>query len=103
MSPLSSAGVEKIPNERHLQDDSGSDDLATSRTQESPPPRSRPLTSLLDWHISHEEIEKHRPRLRGAHLTGFLAFIAGTGFTLFGYDQGVLSALLTTKSVCGPL
>ncbi|ELU40160.1 sugar transporter [Rhizoctonia solani AG-1 IA] len=48
---------------------------------------------------SDEEIEKYRPRFRGARLNAFLAFIAGTGFTLFGYDQGVLSALLTTESV----
>ncbi|KAF8754048.1 Permeases of the major facilitator superfamily [Rhizoctonia solani] len=47
---------------------------------------------------SDEEIEKYRPRFRGARLNAFLAFIAGTGFTLFGYDQGVLSALLTTES-----
>ncbi|CAE6427030.1 unnamed protein product [Rhizoctonia solani] len=48
--------------------------------------------------ITEEEIEKYRPKFRGARLNAFLAFIAGTGFTLFGYDQGVLSALLTTES-----
>ncbi|THG95507.1 hypothetical protein EW026_g6162 [Hermanssonia centrifuga] len=37
------------------------------------------------------------PRLRGRKLTAALAFVAGTGFTLFGYDQGVMSALLTAK------
>ncbi|TFK49307.1 general substrate transporter [Heliocybe sulcata] len=35
------------------------------------------------------------PKLRGRKLNAALAFIAGIGFTLFGYDQGVMSALLT--------
>ncbi|KZT28010.1 general substrate transporter [Neolentinus lepideus HHB14362 ss-1] len=35
------------------------------------------------------------PKLRGRKLRAALAFIAGTGFTLFGYDQGVMSGLLT--------
>ncbi|OCB89042.1 general substrate transporter [Sanghuangporus baumii] len=39
----------------------------------------------------------NRPRLRGRTLTYTLAFVAGTGFTLFGYDQGVMSALLTAN------
>jgi hypothetical protein len=56
------------------------------------------------------------PRLRGRKLTAALAFVAGTGFTLFGcvfttelslaphsarsrYDQGVMSALLTAGQV----
>ncbi|OBZ76779.1 Sugar transporter STL1 [Grifola frondosa] len=37
------------------------------------------------------------PALRGRQLTAALAFVAGTGFTLFGYDQGVMSALLSAK------
>ncbi|KAH8106089.1 general substrate transporter [Cristinia sonorae] len=37
------------------------------------------------------------PRLHGRKLTTALAFVAGTGFTLFGYDQGVMSALLTAR------
>lgn len=41
------------------------------------------------------EIEALTPHLRGRALTAALAFVAGTGFTLFGYDQGVMSALLT--------
>ncbi|KIK65384.1 hypothetical protein GYMLUDRAFT_38835 [Collybiopsis luxurians FD-317 M1] len=34
-------------------------------------------------------------KLRGRKLTAALSFVAGTGFILFGYDQGVMSALLT--------
>ncbi|KAG1817366.1 general substrate transporter [Suillus variegatus] len=41
------------------------------------------------------EVASYAPRLRGRKLTVSIAFVAGTGFTLFGYDQGVMSALLT--------
>ncbi|THH13273.1 hypothetical protein EW146_g6921 [Bondarzewia mesenterica] len=42
-----------------------------------------------------QKVALHAPRLRGRKLNAVLAFVAGTGFTLFGYDQGVMSALLT--------
>ncbi|KAI0693572.1 general substrate transporter [Cytidiella melzeri] len=47
--------------------------------------------------VGHGELQAAAPplRLRGRKLTAALAFVAGTGFTLFGYDQGVMSALLT--------
>lgn len=41
------------------------------------------------------EVASNALRLRGRKLTISIAFVAGTGFTLFGYDQGVMSALLT--------
>lgn len=41
------------------------------------------------------EVASHALHLRGRKLTISIAFVAGTGFTLFGYDQGVMSALLT--------
>ncbi|KAH9928044.1 general substrate transporter [Amylocystis lapponica] len=44
-----------------------------------------------------EEVEAAMPSLRGRRLTAALAFVAGTGFTLFGYDQGVMSALLSAN------
>ncbi|CCM04837.1 uncharacterized protein FIBRA_07030 [Fibroporia radiculosa] len=44
-----------------------------------------------------DEIRAAAPSLRGRRLTAALAFVAGTGFTLFGYDQGVMSALLTAN------
>ncbi|KAI0771581.1 general substrate transporter [Trametes elegans] len=43
------------------------------------------------------EVAAAAPYLSGAALTAAIAFVAGTGFTLFGYDQGVMSALLTAK------
>lgn len=63
-----------------------------------------------------DEVRSRAPLLRGRQLTAALAFVAGTGFTLFGYvhlrvagirhsclfsyDQGVMSALLTANQVC---
>lgn len=32
-----------------------------------------------------QEVASHAPLLRGRKLTAALAFVAGTGFTLFGY------------------
>ncbi|EJF56602.1 general substrate transporter [Dichomitus squalens LYAD-421 SS1] len=43
------------------------------------------------------EVEAAAPLLKGPRLTAAIAFVAGTGFTLFGYDQGVMSALLSAK------
>ncbi|KAG2365289.1 general substrate transporter [Suillus spraguei] len=41
------------------------------------------------------DIVAHAPSLRGRKLMAAVALVAGTGFTLFGYDQGVMSSLLT--------
>ena len=67
--------------------------------------------------VTESEIHAAKPYLRGRALTAALAFVAGTGFTLFGYaikllaydwtllsnlrsyDQGVMSALLTAGQV----
>ncbi|KAF8897420.1 general substrate transporter [Infundibulicybe gibba] len=43
------------------------------------------------------EVASHALALRGTKLTMSLAFVTGAGFTLFGYDQGVMSSLLTAK------
>lgn len=44
-----------------------------------------------------EEVDSLRMTLRGRKLTIAIAFVTGAGFTLFGYDQGVMSSLLTAK------
>ncbi|KXN83736.1 Sugar transporter STL1 [Leucoagaricus sp. SymC.cos] len=44
-----------------------------------------------------QEVELHNVSLRGRNLTWAIAFVTGAGFTLFGYDQGVMSALLTAN------
>ncbi|KAJ8593401.1 general substrate transporter [Rhizopogon salebrosus TDB-379] len=71
-----------------------------------PPPDQEKHRSSLVEKISHgqitpefdldpAEVASHAPSLRGRKLTAAAAFIAGTGFTLFGYDQGVMSSLIT--------
>ena len=47
------------------------------------------LGDLPEWKVRG----KH---LQGATLNYSIGFIASCGFLMFGYDQGVLSALLTT-------
>ncbi|KAH7921981.1 general substrate transporter [Leucogyrophana mollusca] len=77
----------------------------------SAPPTPTKQPASIDDKPQHEEIESvqlgiqldptevaaHAPLFRGRRLTAALAFVAGTGFTLFGYDQGVMSALLTAN------
>ncbi|CAE6529504.1 unnamed protein product [Rhizoctonia solani] len=94
MSP--SAPTESKPDISHRERPTRTD--SSSNGSESSLPGNQQLALALDQQITDEEVQKYQPRLRGAQLNGFLAFIAGTGFTLFGYDQGVLSALLTTES-----
>ncbi|KAK0491097.1 general substrate transporter [Armillaria novae-zelandiae] len=54
-------------------------------------------------HVHHDtadfekDVASYDFKLRGRKLTAAIAFISGTGFTLFGYDQGVMSALLTAN------
>ncbi|KAL5521975.1 hypothetical protein ACEPAF_1831 [Sanghuangporus sanghuang] len=55
------------------------------------------LTGMSESELD-QKVEEYRPHFRGKTLTFALAFIAGTGFTLFGYDQGVMSALLTLQT-----
>ncbi|KAL1709202.1 general substrate transporter [Schizophyllum commune] len=56
---------------------------------------NKSVTSDIDFNEYSDEAAKYHFGLRGRSLTGAIAFIAATGFTLFGYDQGVMSALLT--------
>ncbi|PBL02623.1 general substrate transporter [Armillaria gallica] len=44
-----------------------------------------------------KDVASYHLKLRGRKLTAAIAFISGTGFTLFGFDQGVMSALLTAN------
>ncbi|EJU03086.1 general substrate transporter [Dacryopinax primogenitus] len=63
------------------------------------PPLTRTV-SALERHtkeFSEGEIEALKPKIKGWKLHALLAFCAGAGFTLFGYDQGVMSALITAN------
>ncbi|KAI0321836.1 general substrate transporter [Amylostereum chailletii] len=68
--------------------------MSTATTPRSASPSSEKRPAQRHG-FSEEEIQAHAPSLRGRKLTAAIAFISGTGFTLFGYDQGVMSALLT--------
>ena len=50
--------------------------------------------------LNHEQLQAEvrgsRPRLRGKTLTFALAFVAGTGFTLFGYVVLPFSPIMTS-------
>ena len=50
--------------------------------------------------LNHEQLQaevyQSRPRLKGKTLTFALAFVAGTGFTLFGYVVLPFSPIMTS-------
>ncbi|THG95508.1 hypothetical protein EW026_g6161 [Hermanssonia centrifuga] len=73
-----------------------SHDVAETDKESSPKRLSRVKEAANQGDSDFEaEIYAASPKLRGRTLTAALAFVAGTGFTSFGYDQGVMSALLT--------
>lgn len=55
-------------------------DTKTDFHQDSPVEdiREKPLSGF------EQDVLSHAPRMRGRQLTAALAFVAGTGFTLFG-------------------
>ncbi|KAH0826914.1 general substrate transporter [Lanmaoa asiatica] len=61
------------------------------------------LTEVVDekWSKNSTDLElesaQHKFAVRGNKLVGSVIFVAGTAFTLFGYDQGVMSALITAN------
>lgn len=67
---------------------------STSNSEHSDKEEVATHTFDADWDA---EVRAAAPRLRGRTLTYALSFVAGTGFTLFGYDQGVMSALLSAN------
>ncbi|KZT20815.1 general substrate transporter [Neolentinus lepideus HHB14362 ss-1] len=78
-----------------------------SRSPSPAPSESKKPTRSPEWRVDdvtdkpssefEAEVTSHLPTLRGRKLSAALAVVAGTGFTLFGYDQGVMSALLTAN------
>ncbi|KAF9247181.1 hypothetical protein BU15DRAFT_70020 [Melanogaster broomeanus] len=65
----------------------------------NPPNKKAQIGHEEAKHPLEDDVSTHTLSLRGKKLTASLAFIAGAGFTLFGYDQGVMSALLTAGQV----
>lgn len=72
------------------------DDSRTAQSEKAEIQHLELLTGLSHDHLQ-SEVNESKPRLKGKTLSFALAFVAGTGFTLFGYDQGVMSALLTAS------
>lgn len=70
------------------------------RSSYAPPPQPEP-SGFLGFFSKLGNLPEYR--VRGAHMHGralnlCIGFIASCGFLMFGYDQGVLSALLTLDS-----
>ncbi|WVQ78647.1 hypothetical protein IAT38_000734 [Cryptococcus sp. DSM 104549] len=72
-----------------------------------PKPVDLPDGALVDsetggFRLSEDDLIAARnvkpSKISGKWLTWMVTFVAGTGFTLFGYDQGVMSGLLTLES-----
>lgn len=65
--------------------------------QQAPPPTTfwgkvgHWMGALPEWSVGGE-------KLSGKRLNFYIGFIASNGFLMFGYDQGVLSALITLPS-----
>ncbi|WWC66761.1 uncharacterized protein I206_100666 [Kwoniella pini CBS 10737] len=78
---LSSGGTDEMRNGRASGRRFGSEDTG-----------GETLVADVDTHYA---AQLKPSRLSGKSLTYMVTFVAGTGFTLFGYDQGVLSSLLT--------
>ncbi|KAF9226436.1 general substrate transporter [Gyrodon lividus] len=69
--------------------------MSTLGTNDPDPSDNLQIVHDRAEHPPGHDVPTHTLSLRGRKLTVSLAFVAGTGFTLFGYDQGVMSALLT--------
>ncbi|TFK43653.1 general substrate transporter [Crucibulum laeve] len=73
-------------------DDASTRPPVFSSGHDEPPLEKDPITAEFS-----ARVESHKLSLRGRKLTMAIAIVTGTGFTLFGYDQGVMSALLSAK------
>ncbi|KAK6902816.1 sugar transporter [Kwoniella mangroviensis CBS 10435] len=106
MSSDQSAVEAGAPNQKWTSDRPADSGFNTSQTDEAPvPSKGRRFGSMeSDNATLVAEVDTHyaaqlKPsRVSGKWLTYMVTFVAGTGFTLFGYDQGVLSSLLTLPS-----
>ncbi len=50
-----------------------------------------------------DEVASYPQGLHGAKLTAAIAFISGTGFTLFGYDQGICAFIPVYDTNVAPM
>jgi hypothetical protein len=90
------AMVEKKENE-----DSGASSPAQASSNYIPEQDGSPTTfwsKVGHWMGNLPEWAVGGKKLAGKQLNFYIAFIASNGFLMFGYDQGVLSALITLRS-----
>lgn len=59
--------------------------MATLNVDPDTNEKTRMKNGRSDPGLREEDVERHALSLRGRTLTISLAFVAGTGFTLFGY------------------
>jgi hypothetical protein len=87
--------------EKKENDDSGISSPAEASLNYQPE-RSGPPTTFWGkvghWMGALPEWSVKGKKLAGKQLNFWIAFIASNGFLMFGYDQGVLSALITLRS-----
>lgn len=71
---------------------------ANDYTVQKPPPPTTFWDKLGHWLGDLPEWSVGGKKLAGKTLNFYIGFIASNGFLMFGYDQGVLSALITLPS-----
>lgn len=87
--------------EKNENDDSGTSSPAApsiNYVPEKPAPPTGFIGKLGAWMAALPEWNVGGKKLSGKWLNFYIAFIASNGFLMFGYDQGVLSALITLES-----
>lgn len=87
--------------EKNENEDSGTSSPAEPSLNYVPEKEGPPTTfmgKLGTWMGNLPEWGVGGKKLQGKWLNFYIAFIASNGFLMFGYDQGVLSALITLES-----
>jgi hypothetical protein len=87
--------------EKHENEDSGTSSSAQASLNYVPEKHEPPTTfwgKIGHWMGSLPEWGVGGKKLAGKQLNFYIAFIASNGFLMFGYDQGVLSSLITLQS-----
>lgn len=88
--------------EKHENEDSGTSSPAQASLNYPTEKKSSPPTTfwgkLGAWMGNLPEWGVGGKKLSGKRLNFYIGFIASNGFLMFGYDQGVLSALITLES-----
>lgn len=94
--------VDKPTDEKNENGESSTPSLINSPepeyTSQNAPPRMTLWGKVGHWLGDLPEWSVGGKKLSGKTLNFYIGFIASNGFLMFGYDQGVLSALITLPS-----